>query len=89
MATLAEQGYRECVVREWFGFFMPARVPATVIETASQAMRVAIAQPALVKAFADLAMTSATSTPAAMANRIAEEQRYWQPIIQAAGIRAD
>ena len=89
VATLAEQDYRECVVREWFGFFMPARVPATVIESASQAMRVAIAQPALVKAFAGLAMTSATSTPAAMANRIAEEQRYWQSIIQAAGIRAD
>jgi tripartite-type tricarboxylate transporter receptor subunit TctC len=89
VASFIEQGYRECVVREWFGFFMPSRVPATVVESASQAMRVAIAQPALVKAFADSAMTSVTSTPAAMATRIAEEQRYWQPIIQAAGIRAD
>lgn len=89
VASFAEQGYRECVVREWFGFFMPARVPATVIESASQAMRVAIAEPALVKAFANLAITSAPSTPAAMAARIAAEQRYWQPIIQAAGIRAD
>ena len=89
VASFAEQGYRECVVREWFGFFMPARGPATVIESASQAMRVAIAEPALVKAFANLAITSAPSTPAAMAARIAAEQRYWQPIIQAAGIRAD
>ena len=46
-------------------------------------------RPELVAAFADSGMLAASSTPAALASRIAAEQRYWQPIISASGIRAE
>ena len=45
--------------------------------------------PELIKAFADSGMLAASSTPAALAARIAAEQRYWEPIIRASGIRAE
>ena len=87
--SLVEQGYRDLIVREWFAFFMPANVPSTVIETTSQALRSAIARPELVAAFSESGMVAASSTPAALTARIAAEQRYWQPIIRATGIRAE
>ncbi len=87
--SLVEQGYRDLVVREWFAFFMAARVPAATIEALSQVLRTAIARPELISAFADSGMVAASSTPAALANRIAAEQRYWEPIIRKSGIRVE
>ncbi len=89
VATLVEQGYRNLIVREWFAFFAPARVPPATMDALSLALRQAIAQPALVAAFADSGMLAVSSTPAVLASRIAQEQRYWQPIIAATGVRAD
>lgn len=89
VASLVEQGFRDLVVREWFAFFMPARVPAATLENTSQALRAALARPELIKAFADSGMVAASSTPAALAARIAAEQRYWEPIVRASGIRAE
>ena len=89
VASFVEQGYRDLVVREWFAFFMAARVPVATLESTSQALRTAIAQPELSAAFAESGMLAASSTPAALAARIAAEQRYWEPIIRASGIRAE
>ena len=89
VASLVEQGFGDLVVREWFAFFMPARVPAATLENTSQAFRAALARPELIKAFADSGMVAASSTPAALAARIAAEQRYWEPIVRASGIRAE
>jgi tripartite-type tricarboxylate transporter receptor subunit TctC len=89
VASLVEQGFRDLVVREWFAFFMPARVTAAMLESTSQALRAALARPELVAAFADSGMVAASSTPAALATRIAAEQRYWEPIIRTAGIKAE
>jgi len=89
VATFAEQGHRSLVVREWFAFFMAAGVSAATIESSSQRLRAAIARPELISAFAEFGMEAAASTPAALASRIAAEQRYWEPIIRASGIRAE
>ncbi len=89
VSSMVEQGFRDLVVREWFAFFMPARVPAATLESTSQALRVALARPELVAAFAESGMVAASSTPAALAARIAVEQRYWEPIIRTAGIKAE
>ena len=87
--TLVEQGYRDLIVREWFAFFMPGKVPAAMVETTSQTIRTAIARPELASAFAIAGMMPGSSTPAALAARIAQEQRYWEPVIRANGVRAE
>jgi tripartite-type tricarboxylate transporter receptor subunit TctC len=89
VATFVEQRYRSLVVREWFAFFMPAQVQPSTINAVSQRLQQAIARPELAAAFADSGMLAVSSTPAALASRIAQEQRYWQPIILAAGVKAE
>ena len=87
--SLAEQGYRDLIVREWFAFFMPGRTPIAVIDSTSRALRAALAQPQLVAAFAESGMEAVSSTPADLAARIAGEQRYWEPVIRSNHIRAE
>ncbi len=89
VATFAEQRFHSLVMQEWFAFFMPARVQAPTIEAVSQTLRAAIARPELAAAFADSGMLAASSTSVALAARIAQEQRYWQPIVVATGIKAE
>ncbi|RYF29906.1 MAG: twin-arginine translocation pathway signal protein [Comamonadaceae bacterium] len=87
--TLSEQGYPKLVVREWFAFFLPGRAPPATLAVASQALRTAIARPALASAFAESAMVAVSSSPTELAERIAAEQRVWEPLIRAAAIRVE
>jgi tripartite-type tricarboxylate transporter receptor subunit TctC len=87
--NFVEQGYRDLVMQEWFAFFMAARAPATAVESASQSIRDALAKPELVAAYAEAGIVAASSTPAALATRIATERRHWEPIIRTLGIRAE
>jgi len=87
--TLAEQGYPDLVVREWFAFFMPGSTAPALVDAASLALRDALGQPALAQAFADSGMVAASSTPAALGSRIAAEQRTWEALIRGAGIRVE
>lgn len=89
VATFVEQRYRNLIVREWFAFFMPARVPASTINAVSQTLQTALVRPDLSASFADSGMVAVASTPAVLAARIAQEQRYWQPILLATGIKAE
>lgn len=87
--SLAEAGYPGLVVREWFAFFMPGRASAATVDAAAAALRSALAKPELVRAFAELGMVAASSTPAALTARITAEQRTWAQIVRATGIRAE
>ena len=87
--SLAEAGYPGLVVREWFAFFMPGQASGGTVEAASLAVQQALARPELVRAFADLGMVAASSTPTALAARIAAEQRIWAPIVRATGIKVE
>ncbi len=87
--TFVEQGHRNLVVREWYAFFLPGKASPAVVEATSQALRQGIARPELAAALAVAGMTPAPSTPTAMAERIAQEQRYWAPVIQSAGVRIE
>ena len=87
--SLVEQGFADLVVREWFAFFMSARVAPATVEARSKALRAALAQPELVAAFADAGMVAVSSTPAALAARIAAEQRTWAPLIRALAVQIE
>jgi tripartite-type tricarboxylate transporter receptor subunit TctC len=89
VATFVEQRYRNLIVREWFAFFMPARVPTSTINAVSQTIQTALVRPDLSASFADSGMMAVASTPAVLAARISQEQRYWQPILLATGIKAE
>ena len=85
--TLAEQGHPGLVLREWFGVFLPGRAAPALVDARAQALRQALAQPALVAAFADAGMVAASSTPTEMVARISTERRRWEPVIRALGVQ--
>ena len=87
--TFAEQGFPGLVMREWFAFFMPGATPAPVVNGASQSILQAAAHAPLIAALGEAGMAAVGSTPAALAERIAVEQRYWQGVMRSTGIRAE
>jgi tripartite-type tricarboxylate transporter receptor subunit TctC len=84
--SFVEQGYHDLVVLERFALFMSGRVSPKTIETASQSIRQAVAQPELARAFATLGMVAVASTPAELAANIAAEKRSWEGVVRATGI---
>ncbi|RZI73098.1 MAG: twin-arginine translocation pathway signal protein [Variovorax sp.] len=89
VATLREQGLDRLVLREWFAFFAPGATPRATVSARAEALQHALSQPALVQAFALAGMQARGSTPAFLAQRIADEQSTWAPFLRASGIRAE
>lgn len=87
--TLAEQGFPDLVVADWFAFFMPGDASAAAIEATSAKLRTALASPALATALTEFGMVAVSSTPAALASRIAADQRIWERVIRENGIKID
>jgi tripartite-type tricarboxylate transporter receptor subunit TctC len=87
--TFAEAGHADLVIKEWFAFFAPGRTPTALLTSLSADLRQALAQPGVAGAFQPAGMTPVSSTQQALAARIADEQRLWQPVLRARGIRAD
>ncbi len=87
--TFVEQGFKDLVVREWFGFFLPAQTSPQVIDSTSVLLRKALGQPELVAALAEAGMRATSSTPAAMGASIATERIYWQTILKGLDIKVE
>ena len=87
--TLVEQGFADLVVREWFAFFMSGRVPPPLVAQQSEALRLALAQPALSALLGNAGIVAVSSAPEALVARIAAERRVWAPILQALAIQVE
>lgn len=87
--TLAEQGHPALVVNEWFAVFASGAMSRDTVAHWSTALQQAVARPSVAAVFAQAGMTPSSCAPAVLAARIAAEQRYWQPVLQAHDIRAD
>jgi len=89
--TSDEGGVPGLYMSGWFGFFAPKGTPKDIIATLNAAMMAALADPALVKRFADLGLDVASreqQTPEGLAALQKAEIEKWWPIIKAAGIGA-
>lgn len=87
--TFVEQGYPDLVAVDWFAFFMSGNVSPAMLDATSQKLKVALARPEVVAAFAETGAVAASSTPTALAARIASDQRYWAPVIRENNIRVE
>ncbi len=87
--SFVEQGHAKLVVKEWFAFFAPGSTTKDTVAALSTALQDAIARPELAATFAQAGMTAVSSSPASLSARIAAEQRYWQPVLLANGIKAE
>lgn len=87
--TFAEQGYPEIVAEEWFGFFAPAKTPASILSAANTAIRAALNDPAIVSGLASIGLVAAGSSAQDMRNSLDSEFKRWGPLVKKVGFTAE
>lgn len=87
--TFAEQGYKELVFSEWFGFFAPAGTPPAVVQRANTALRTALEQKDVREGLAVMGLEATSSTPDQLATLLKENYDRWGPIVRKIGFTAD
>ncbi|PXW97654.1 tripartite-type tricarboxylate transporter receptor subunit TctC [Sphaerotilus hippei] len=83
--TYTEQGFKALEMVEWYGFFLPPKAPADVVERAAQAIRAAVQSPDVIDGFAALGIEAGANTPAEMSRAVREETVQWQQIVKRVG----
>ncbi len=87
--TYAEQGFKSLTMSEWYGFFLPGGASADVVNRVATAIRAAVANPAVVEAFAQLGLEAGANTPAELTKAVKEENVSWGPIVQRVGFKPE
>ena len=89
VATLAEQGHKDLVFSEWFGFYLPARTAPELVQRANAALRAALAEKDVVDGLALMGLESKSSTPAELAAMLKADTERWGPIVKSIGFTAE
>lgn len=87
--TFAEQGFKELAVQEMYGFYLPAKVPAAVVQQLNTALGQALVQPQVKEALDTVGMEAAPSTPEELTVVLRDISSRWGPVVQAIGFKAD
>jgi tripartite-type tricarboxylate transporter receptor subunit TctC len=87
--TFAEQGQPELVAEEWFGFYAPARTPASVVAAANAAITKALADRAVIDGLAVVGLIAQGSTPDEQLRSQRAEFERWAPLVKRIGFTAD
>jgi tripartite-type tricarboxylate transporter receptor subunit TctC len=87
--TLAEQGYKDVVVQEWLGWFLPARTPAETVNRLNALVRESLQLPELVDGLAKNALQPLTQSPDAFARILHQDHERWAGIAKATGFTAE
>jgi tripartite-type tricarboxylate transporter receptor subunit TctC len=87
--TLAEQGFKDMVYDEWYGFFLPAKAPAALVGKLNGALREALAEKDVVDTLATFGMESTPSSPEELAAALKTDLQRWGGIVKSIGFSAD
>ncbi|HSW16855.1 MAG TPA: tripartite tricarboxylate transporter substrate binding protein [Ramlibacter sp.] len=87
--TLAEQGFPGFEVVAWNALYAPRGTPQAVIATLNGSLAKILARPETRHKLLEFGFDPAGGTPAHLADFARQERRKWEPLIKAAGIRAD
>ncbi len=87
--TLAEQGFSDLVVDEWFSFFAPAKTSAGVVAAANSAINAAVKDRSVIDALALVGLIAQGSTPAELGQSLNEQYKKWGPLIKKVGFTAE
>jgi tripartite-type tricarboxylate transporter receptor subunit TctC len=82
VATFVEQGYRDIVINDWFGFFVAAKTPPAKVQLLSTSLKTALSTPALIKAMDERGLELRWSTPAELGTRLKADFELWKPIVK-------
>jgi tripartite-type tricarboxylate transporter receptor subunit TctC len=87
--TLAESGLAGYDLTGWFAVFMPARVPAAVVNTMAGWVQRALKEPAYADYLRSIGCEPAPSTPDELARRVANDTDKWGRLVKLAGIEPE
>jgi tripartite-type tricarboxylate transporter receptor subunit TctC len=87
--TLTEQGLKDMVFSEWFGFYLPGKAAADVVQRANTALRAALADKETVDGLAVMGLEAKSSSPAELAAMLKADTERWGPIVKAIGFTAE
>lgn len=87
--TFTELGYPDVTSEEWFGFYAPAKTPATTIATANAAITTALKDKSVIDALAIVGLVARGSTPQEMAADQKAEYERWRPLVKQIGFTAE
>ncbi len=87
--TVAEQGYPNFEMTQWYGLLAPASLPAAAVERLAAEASKAIKTPAAVTRLSEDTAQAIGGTAAEFAAFIAAEQKRWKPVIARAKIKPD
>ncbi len=73
----------------WYGVFLPARAPATIVARLHAELARILASPAIERQFAQYGVEPVSGTPQALATYMRAETERWGKVIRASGIRLD
>ena len=85
--TVVELGHADLVADNYFGVSGPAGLPRDVSDKLAQALAEIVSQPAVVKRFEELGITTVKMTPTAYAAFVAKQIKDWSPAIKAADLK--
>ena len=89
VSTLVEQGLKDQVFGEWFGFFLPGKAPADVVSRANAAVRQALANKEVIDGLAAMGLEARSSSPAELAAMLSADSAKWAPVVKAIGFTAE
>jgi tripartite-type tricarboxylate transporter receptor subunit TctC len=89
IATYAEQGFTELTMREWFGFFLPGKAKAEVVDAAFKEIKKALAEKDVADALAGLGLdVQPSASPQELAATLRTEHELWAAFVKRAGFTA-
>lgn len=80
--TLAEQGFGELSYVGWFGFYLPARTPAAVVQRLGAGVASALAAPDVVDSLAAAFMEPMPTPPQQLASMLKAESDFWGRLVK-------
>ncbi|MEJ8835328.1 4-oxalomesaconate tautomerase [Ramlibacter sp. AN1133] len=87
--TLKEAGVDGVDVRQWYGFFVPARTPRPIVEQINKALNKVLADKEVVKRLAEHGADVQASTPEEFGALVKSELAKWKSVVQRARLTAD
>ena len=87
--TLTEEGFKDMVFSEWFGFYLPAKAAPDVVQRANAALRAAIAERETVEGLEVMGLEAKSSSPAELAALLKADTEKWGPLVKTVGFTAE
>jgi tripartite-type tricarboxylate transporter receptor subunit TctC len=87
--TLKELGVDGVDVRQWYGFFAPAKTPKPIVDQLNKALNQVLADKDVVKRLAEHGADVETSTPEQFGALVKGELTKWKSVVQRAKLTAE